>query len=215
MDDKAGRAQRLAQLKQQAQGKASDAAEVADAADIANARQATGAKRASFAFMRAHPAHAVALGFGSGLAPVAAGTFGTLWAWAVWAWLMAPWLPLAAQGAVVAAALPLGWWACAVTARRLGQADPGAIVWDEVAAFWLMLWLLPAAWGWPSQAVAFALFRFFDAAKPGPVGWADRLFHGRGGWQGALGIMLDDLVAAGCALLVMALAARAGWLPLG
>lgn len=171
------------------------------------------AARPGWRFLR-HPAHCIALGFGSGLAPVAAGTAGTLWAWGVWAWLVAPWLSAPAQGALAAAALPLGWWACAVTARKLGQPDPRAIVWDEVAAFWLVLWLIPAAWGWASQAVAFALFRLFDAAKPGPVRWADQLFHDRGGWLGALGIMLDDLVAAACTLLAVALAARAGWLPL-
>jgi phosphatidylglycerophosphatase A len=61
------------------------------------------------------------------------------------------------------------------------------------------------------QAVAFALFRFFDAVKPGPVGWADQLYHGLdtrndpGAWRKAgWGIMLDDLVAAFCTLLVIA-----------
>jgi phosphatidylglycerophosphatase A len=55
-----------------------------------------------------------------------------------------------------------------------------------------------------TQLVAFALFRFFDAVKPGPVAWADELFHGFG-WKGGFGIMLDDLVAAACTLLVIAL----------
>ena len=63
--------------------------------------------------------------------------------------------------------------------------------------------------GWVGQAVAFGLFRFFDAVKPGPVGWADRCFHGLGGQRpGAAqgwGIIWDDLVAAGCTLLVIAL----------
>ena len=89
--------------------------------------------------------------------------------------------------------------------------DPGQIVWDEVAAFWIVLWLvLPA--GLLAQAIAFGLFRFFDAVKPGPVGWADALFHGvdpqgdRHAWTKAgFGIMLDDLVAAFCTLLVIAL----------
>jgi len=89
--------------------------------------------------------------------------------------------------------------------------DPGPIVWDEVVAFWIVLWLvLPA--GFLAQLLAFALFRFFDAAKPGPVAWADRLFHGvdpttdRLAWPKAgLGIMLDDLVAAFCTLIVIAL----------
>jgi len=88
--------------------------------------------------------------------------------------------------------------------------DPGSIVWDEIAAFWLVLWLVMPA-GWLAQLVTFGLFRYFDAAKPGPVGWADRLFHGVDvasdptAWEKAgLGIMLDDLVAAGCTLLVIA-----------
>ena len=69
-------------------------------------------------------------------------------------------------------------------------------------AFWLVLWLaMPMGlWG---QAVAFGLFRYFDAAKPGPVAWADRAFKGWG-WRGGFGIMFDDLVAAGCTLLVIA-----------
>jgi len=90
-------------------------------------------------------------------------------------------------------------------------ADPGAIVWDEVLAFWIMLWLLMPAPLW-AQALAFALFRLFDAGKPGPVGWADRRFKLRAGqaigWAQGAGILFDDLVAALCALLVMALGLR-------
>ena len=63
-------------------------------------------------------------------------------------------------------------------------ADPGSIVWDEVVAFWLVLWLVTPA-GLLAQTVAFALFRFFDAAKPGPVAWADQLFKQRGAAPGA------------------------------
>ena len=99
-------------------------------------------------------------------------------------------------------------WACTVTARHLHIADPGAIVWDEVVAFWIVLWLLMPA-SWPMQFLAFALFRYFDAAKPGPVGWADRLFKVQPGqqigWRQGWGILFDDLVAAGCTLLVIAL----------
>jgi phosphatidylglycerophosphatase A len=99
--------------------------------------------------------------------------------------------------------LPLGWWASTVTARHLGVSDPGNIVWDEIVAFWLVLWLLLPAGFW-AQFWAFVLFRFFDAAKPDPVGWADRLFKGFG-WRAGFGIMFDDLVAAFCTLLVIAL----------
>lgn len=159
--------------------------------------------RPTWRFLLRHPAHWIALGFGSGLAPRAPGTAGTLWAWAVW-WLLSQALGTRSLGVLLALALPLAWWACTVTADHLQSADPGAIVADEIVAFWIILWLvLPANfWG---QLAAFALFRLFDAFKPGPVGWADRLFHSANGWRGGFGIMLDDLVAAGCALLVIAL----------
>jgi phosphatidylglycerophosphatase A len=162
-----------------------------------------GAVRPSARFMRAHPAHWVALGFGSGLSPVAPGTSGTLWAWLAWG-VLGLWLTPAQQGWLLAAALPLSWWACTVTADHLRMADPGAIVADEIVAFWLVLWLLMPAGFW-AQLAAFLLFRYFDAAKPGPVGWADRLLHGARGWRGGFGILLDDLVAAFCTLLVIAL----------
>jgi phosphatidylglycerophosphatase A len=159
-------------------------------------------RRPTPSFLLAHPAHLLALGFGSGLAPIAPGTWGTLWAWLVFAVLQL-WLTPAQLGVLIAVSLPLGWWACTVTARDLRVADPSSIVWDEVVAFWIVLWLLAPA-TWVAQLVAFALFRFFDAAKPGPVGWADAYFKG-GGWRGGFGILVDDVVAAFCTLLVIAL----------
>jgi len=152
-------------------------------------------------FLLSHPAHLLALGFGSGLARIAPGTWGTAWAWLAWLVLQL-WLTPTQLGVLLALSLPVGWWACTVTARHLRLADPAAIVWDEVVAFWIVLWLvLPA--GWQMQLAAFVLFRFFDAAKPGPVGWADRAFKGEG-WRGGFGILVDDLVAAFCTLLVLA-----------
>ena len=157
--------------------------------------------RPTAAFMRRHPAHWIALGFGSGLSPFAPGTAGTLWAWVAWL-LLSHWLDTAALGLLLAVSTAVGWWACTVTARRLNDLDPSNIVWDEVVAFWLVLWLvMPAGFG--TQLVAFVLFRFFDAVKPGPVGWADRSFHGFGP-RGGFGILADDFVAAFCTLLVMA-----------
>ena len=161
------------------------------------------AVRPSARFMRAHPAHWLALAFGAGLSPVAAGTVGTLWAWLVWSLLIAGRSP-EVQAAVIGVTLALSWWSSTVTARHLRTADPGAIVIDEVIAFWTVLWLITPASFW-AQLVAFGLFRYFDAAKPGPVGWADRLLHGARGWRGGFGIVLDDLVAASCTLLVIAL----------
>lgn len=159
-------------------------------------------RRPGARFMLSHPAHLIALGFGSGLSPVAPGTVGTLWGWASYLVLQA-WLSPAQIGWVIGGALALGWAACTVTARHMRVSDPSAIVWDEIVAFWLVLWLVMPTGLW-GQFVAFVLFRFFDAVKPGPVAWADRRFHGFGA-RGGFGILLDDLVAAFCTLFVMAL----------
>jgi phosphatidylglycerophosphatase A len=163
--------------------------------------------RPSAAFMLRHPAHWLALGFGSGLAPRAPGTVGTLWAWIAYV-LLQRWLSPLQCGLLIGVSLLVGVWACTVTARNLNIGDPGAIVWDEVVAFWIVLWLLMPA-SWSMQLLAFGLFRYFDAAKPGPVGWADRRFKlqpGQAiGWRQGWGILFDDLVAAGCTLLTISL----------
>lgn len=158
--------------------------------------------RPSVTFMWRHPAHLIALGFGSGLSPRAPGTVGTLWAWFAFL-VLNRWLGDAAWAVLLTTGLLAGWWACTVTADHLHAADPSAIVWDEVLAFWLVLWLLMPA-SLTVQFTAFALFRFFDALKPQPVAWADQVFKGRG-WRGGFGILFDDLVAAACTLIVFAL----------
>jgi phosphatidylglycerophosphatase A len=153
-------------------------------------------------FVLSHPAHFIALGAGSGLSRFAPGTAGTLWAWAVFL-LLQVWLTPFQMGVLIGVSTLVGWWACTLTARHMGVADPGAIVWDEIVAFWLILWLVtPTTFG--GELVAFILFRYVDAAKPGPVRWADQLFKGFG-WRGGWGIMFDDFVAAFCTLLVIAL----------
>jgi phosphatidylglycerophosphatase A len=137
-----------------------------------------------------HPAVLLATWFGAGLLPAAPGSWGALaalpGAWAIRVLCGLPGLAVAAAIAFFA-----GWWAASKVAAASGTADPGAIVIDEVAAQWLVLLAAPlhlAVW-----ALAFTLFRLFDIWKPWPIGWADR--HIRGG----LGIMLDDLLAAGYA----------------
>ena len=168
---------------------------------------ATAARKPGWRFLFAHPAHTIALGFGSGLSPKAPGTVGTLWAWCVFA-LLQPQLGDRGWALVIGASAIVGWWACTVAARHLALADPSPVVWDEVVAFWLVLWLVTPAGFW-AQAWAFVLFRIFDAAKPGPVAWADALFKVRRGapigWPQGFGILFDDLVAALCTLLVIAL----------
>lgn len=170
-------------------------------------------RRASVGLLLSHPAHFLALGAGSGLSPVAPGTVGTLWGWVSFLFIQR-WTGVGPQadvawGLILAVGWLLGCWASMRTARSLGVSDPGAVVWDEIWAFWLILWIMSPV-DFAGQLLAFVAFRFFDAAKPGPVAWADGLFKlGPGqpaGWAQGVGIMLDDLVAAGCTLLVLALA---------
>jgi phosphatidylglycerophosphatase A len=152
--------------------------------------------------MFSHAAHLIALGFGSGLSRWAPGTVGTLWAWLSYAVMSAYLAPLQIAG-VIAVSLAVGWWACTVTASHMRVLDPGAIVWDEIVAFWIVLFVVTPA-SFMAQLAAFVIFRVLDAVKPGPVAWADDLFTGFG-WKGGLGILFDDLVAAGCTLLLIAL----------
>ncbi len=152
-------------------------------------------------FLFSHPAHFIALGAGSGLSRWAPGTVGTLWAWASFV-LLAPHLNDTLWAATLGIGTLVAWWASAVAARNLGIMDPGCIVVDEIIAFWLVLWLVMPTGFW-GQLAAFAVFRFFDAVKPPPVGWADGLFKGFGPW-GGWGIVFDDLVAAFMTLLVIA-----------
>jgi phosphatidylglycerophosphatase A len=177
--------------------------------------QASAARRAprrpDWRFLVAHPSHLIALGFGSGLSPKAPGTVGTFWAWLTFALLDRVLPPMAWPPLLLVSAL-VGWWACTRCAADLGCADPGAIVWDEILAFWALLWVIAPA-GWTLQLLAFALFRFFDIAKPGPIGWTDRRFKLRpgeaiGARQG-MGILLDDGVAALISLGVLAVIC--GW----
>jgi phosphatidylglycerophosphatase A len=146
-----------------------------------------------------HPAHFIAFGFGAGLARFAPGTWGTLLGWGLGA-LLLPALDAPAFLALVAVAFLVGVWACGVTGRTLGAHDHGGMVWDEVVAFLLVLAIVPREFFW--QLGAFVAFRFFDIVKPPPIRWLERR------WQGGFGVMLDDVVAAGYTLLVLALLKR-------
>jgi len=143
-------------------------------------------------FLLSHPAHFLALGFGAGLMKRAPGTWGTLVAFPIFFLCDA----LAGTPAVVAAGAVLfvaGCYAAEVTGRDLGVSDHGGIVIDEIAAFLLVLACAPPWRG--GLVLAFVLFRVFDIAKPWPIGWADRSI------KGGFGVMFDDLLAAGYAIL--------------
>ena len=151
------------------------------------------------AFAFSHPAHVLAFGFGAGLVRVAPGTAGTLAAWPL-GWLLTGSVPPAAMLALVGVLFLVGVWCCGVTGERMGVADHGAMVWDEMVVFLLILAMLPRELAW--QAAGFAAFRLFDIVKPPPIRWLERRL------RGGFGVMFDDLVAAGYALLVLAAAKR-------
>lgn len=146
------------------------------------------------------PLQLLAFGLGSGLAPKAPGTFGSLVAVAFFPLLAL--LPLPAYLAVLVAAAVGGVWICEHAARALDVHDDGRIVWDEFAGQWIaLLPLLPvAAWdghAFIGLAAGFGLFRLFDIAKPWPIGYFDKSV------PGGFGIMLDDLIAGAFAALVL------------
>ena len=150
-------------------------------------------------FLVRNPAHFIALGFGSGLAPFAPGTFGTLVAIPIAAALRV-YAGDVAFVAVIVLLFALGVWASDVTGRDLGVPDHGSIVIDEVVAFLIVLYFVGGEA--LHQAFGFLLFRVFDIAKPPPIRHFDRTL------KNGFGVMFDDLIAAAYALLVFALVVR-------
>lgn len=151
------------------------------------------------AFLFSHPAHFFALGLGTGLSPKAPGTVGTVLGFLLF-WLLSPLSPLLFWIALVLSAL-IGIWFCDKTGRDLGISDHGSIVWDEIVAFALVL-----AFAKPTAVdfiASFLLFRLFDIWKPFPIRYFDRTV------KGGFGVMLDDLLAAGYAIVVLVLARNA------
>ena len=152
----------------------------------------------TLAFLLAHPAHFLALGFGAGLSPKAPGTVGTLVGFPLF-WLLAG-SPL--YWAWIVLFLALGVWACEVAGQALGVHDHGGLVWDEVVAFLMVLPFAPPTLS--GYALAFALFRLFDIWKPFPIAWLDARV------PGGFGVMLDDVLAAGYSIVLLLAVAR--WL---
>ncbi len=140
--------------------------------------------------------HSLAYGFGTGLVGKMPGTVGTLIG--VLFYLGLAGLPLAAYGTVTAALFLAGIWICGRTARDLGVHDHPAIVWDEIVGYLVTMMAAPRGWGW--LLAGFLLFRLFDIWKPWPIRWLDRRV------QGGFGIMVDDLLAAVYAAILLQIA---------
>ena len=144
----------------------------------------------------------IACGFGSGLAPKAQGTFGSLAA--LLPWLLLRQLPLPWYALVIVLSFALGVWACNVAGRALGVDDHRSLVWDEFVGQWIAL--VPALLApWWAVLAGFVLFRLFDVAKPWPISWLDR--HLKGG----LGVMVDDVLAGMFAAIVLGVGLA--WVP--
>ncbi len=140
-----------------------------------------------------NPIHFLAFGLGSGAAPKAPGTVGTLAA--IPFYLLLQPLDLVWYALLVSVAFIAGVYLCGKTSADLGVHDHGGIVWDEFVGYWVTMFAAPLGWGW--VVLGFVLFRFFDILKPWPIGWADKQV------SGGLGIMLDDLLAGIMAALCL------------
>ena len=132
-----------------------------------------------------NPIHFLAFGLGSGAAPFAPGTVGTLLG-ALLFWLLPPLTPVIYAAGILATTV-FGVWLCGRTAQDIGVHDHGGIVWDEFVGYWITMFMAPPGIGW--LVVGFVLFRVFDIIKPWPIKWADEQV------SGGLGIMLDDVIA--------------------
>ena len=140
------------------------------------------------------PTHLLAFGLGAGLLP-APGTFGTLLGVAIYLWAQT--LTLEFYTVLCVILFTAGIWLCGTTARNLGREDHPGIVWDEITGYLVTMMFAPRGWLW--LALGFGLFRLFDIWKPWPVNIADRKI------KGGFGIMLDDILAALYAMLVLQL----------
>ena len=140
-----------------------------------------------------NPIHLAAVGFGSGLANKAPGTFGTLAA--VPLYYLLSLLSLESYIVVLIVTSLLGFWFCHVTSHDMGVHDHKAIVWDEFVGYWITMVSVPFNLQW--AVVGFLLFRFFDILKPWPISWLDKKI------QGGFGIMIDDIVAGIFAAVIL------------
>lgn len=147
------------------------------------------------------PWRLIAFGGGTGVLRAGPGTWGTVLAWVLWV-LGLHVLTDTHMALFLSVSFFLGCWACHRTGYDLGVSDHSGMNWDEMVAFWLVLWLIPQTW--LAQGIAFALFRFFDILKPAPIRYFDRRLHN------GFGVMWDDLLAAAYTLLVMAVLVRFG-----
>ncbi|MEP7704202.1 phosphatidylglycerophosphatase A [Paraglaciecola sp. 25GB23A] len=150
-----------------------------------------------------NPLHFLAFGFGSGLAPKAPGTFGTLAAIPL-AVLLSFYCPLPIYIGLCVLFSVVGVWICGHTANDMQVHDDSSIVWDEVAGMMITLVAVPLSW--QTVLAGFILFRLFDIIKPWPISYLDKHVHG------GFGIMADDVLAGIFSLACLHLLIEFQWL---
>ncbi len=152
----------------------------------------------------------IATAAGSGFAPQAPGTAGTVVGLMIAVMTRAWSLP--GQAALWAILFAAGWWASLEWSRNSGEPDSQKIVIDEVLGYLLALGTFPRENS--ILIIQFVLFRILDAVKPPPIRQLDR--WGKRfpiGPMQSLGVILDDLLAGALSWLILFLALRA--FPLG
>lgn len=155
----------------------------------------------TFSWMKASIFRIVGFGFGSGLIKKAPGTWGTLLGWLLWLVISFVIPNDIIQATVIFLGFAFGIYVCQRVTNDMGVMDYGGIVWDEIIAFWLVLFVMsPLTLVW--QLGAFVIFRFFDIVKPWPISFFDERF------KNGFGVMWDDIVAAIYTLFVIAVLVR-------
>ena len=144
-----------------------------------------------------NPVHLLALGFGSGLIRPAPGTWGSL-AGTILGSALLTCLGLKIFLILTALCFALGCYLCQKTADDMGVHDHGSIVWDEFIGVFIVLAAIPTL-SFPWIVIAFVLFRFFDILKPYPIRYFDQKL------ESGFGIMVDDVLAAVYAVIVIAI----------
>src|SRR5437773_10308291 len=127
----------------------------------------------------------LAAGFGLGNVPFVPGTFGSLLGVGYW-WLLKGWV----YWPVTILVILLAVWLSGAASEIIRKPDPPSVVIDEICAMPLVLAGIGHVW-W-QVALGFIWFRVFDVWKPPPVRQAQA-------FAGGIGIVLDDLLAAGYA----------------
>ncbi|ETD72380.1 phosphatidylglycerophosphatase [Pelistega indica] len=156
----------------------------------------------SFSWMKQSIIRCIGFGFGAGLIKKAPGTWGTLCGWLLWTIISYVISNDFILALIICIGFAVGIYVCQRLQLDMQEHDHGGIVWDEIIAFWLVLFVMAPQLSFAWQLFAFVVFRFFDIVKPWPISYVDAKY------QNGFGVMWDDIVAAIYSLFIIAIAVR-------